>query len=110
MKKQTVPFIFAIITLSLQVVFVIMLLFVSKLGSMVDGLVMALWTWPLLLMGILSLVFGLVLLRKEEYKKKAVTTTILGCSAILLFFMYAIMLGFFIGTGHLPFYYIINGF
>ena len=110
MKKQTIPFIFAIITLSLQVIFIIMLLVVSKLGSMVDGLAMALWTWPLFFMGILALVLGLIALRKSEDKKKAIATVIMGGSTILLFIIYAFSLGFFIGTGYLPHHYFPDGF
>ena len=110
MKKQTIPFIFAIITLSLQVIFIIMLLVVSKLGSMIDGLAMALWTWPLFFVGILALVFGLKALHKSEDKKKAIATVIMGGSAILLFIIYAISLGFFIGTGYLPHHYFPDGF
>ena len=109
MKKQTIPFIFAIITLSLQVIFIIMLLVVSKLGSMINGLAMALWTWPLFFLGIISLVLGLTSLR-EENKKKAIATIIMGGSAILLFAIYAISLGFFIGTGYLPHHYFPDGF
>ena len=110
MKKQTIPFIFAIITLSLQVIFIIMLLIVSKLGSMIDGLAMALWTWPLFFMGILALALGLIALYKSEDKKKAIATVIMGGSAILLFIIYAISLGFFIGTGYLPHHYFPDGF
>ena len=71
MIRKLPSFIFAIITLSLQVIFIIILLIVSKFGSMIDGLVMALWTWPLFFMGILALVLGLIALRKSEDKKKA---------------------------------------
>ena len=110
MIRKLPSFIFAIITLSLQVIFIIILLIVSKLGSMIDGLVMALWTWPLFFMGILALVLGLIALRKSEDKKKAIATIIMGGSAILLFIIYAFSLGFFIGTGHLLSYYLINGF
>ena len=71
MIRKLPSFIFAIITLSLQVIFIIILLIVSKLGSGIDGLVMALWTWPLFFMGILALVLGLIALRKSEDKKKS---------------------------------------
>lgn len=77
---------------------------------MIDGLVMALWTWPLFFMGILALVLGLIALRKNEDKKKAIATVIMGGSAILLFIIYALSLGFFIGTGYLPHHYFPDGF
>ena len=110
MIRKLPSFIFAIITLSLQIIFIIILLIVSKFGSMIDGLVMALWTWPLFFMGILALAFGIKTLFKSEDKKKAIATVIMGVSAILLFIIYAISLGFFIGTGYLPHHYFPDGF
>ena len=111
MIRKLPSFIFAIVTLSLQVIFIIILLIVSKFGSMIDGLVMALWTWPLFFMGILALVLGLrSLIKDKDNKKKAIATVIMGGTAIILFIIYAFSLGFFIGTGHLLSYYLINGF
>ena len=88
-----------------------MLLIVSKVGSMVDGLAMALWTWPLFFMGVIALALGLSSIIKDKAnKKKAIVTVIMGGAAILLFAIYALSLGFFIGTGYLPHHYFPDGF
>ena len=110
MITQRVPFVYSIVVLALEFIYTIIMLVVSKVGSDIDYLVLALWSIPLLPLAILALIGGFIHLKYEEVKKKAVATIILGGSAIVYFAIYAIMLGFLIGTGHLPFYYIINGF
>ena len=106
MIKKIPSLVLAIIVLSLQVIITVILFVVAKLGDSLAGLIMAIWTWPLFFLGLISLVFSLVSLRKEDYKKKAIVAIILSGSTILLFAFYAIMLGFFVGTGHLLLYYL----
>lgn len=103
-------FILGIITLSLEFMASIGVCLIYKFGNNIDGLVLALWSLPLIVMAIMTLVGGLVKIHKPEKRKKAIATTILGGAAIFGFLLYAIHLGFFIGTGHLIFYYIIYGF
>lgn len=104
-------FILGIITLALEFIASIGVWFIYKFSSSsIDALVLALCTWQLLILAIITLVGGLIKIHKPETRKKAITTTILGGAAIFGFLLYAIHLGFLIGTGSLIFYYIINGF
>ena len=103
-------FILGIITLSLEFIASIGVYLIYKFGNSIDGLVLALWSIPLLVMAIITLMGGLVKIHKPEIRKKAITTTILGGAAIFGFLLYAIHLGFYIGTGNLIFYYIAYGF
>ena len=103
-------FILGIITLALEFIASIGVLLIYKLGSHMDGIALALWTWPLLILAILVTIFGAVNIRKPERRKKAITTTILGGAAIFGFLLYAIHIGFYLGTGHPIFYYMQMGF
>lgn len=110
MITNRVPFVYSIVVLSLELIYTIIMVIVSKLGNEIDYLVLALWSIPLLPLAILSLIGGFIHLRYEEVKKKAKAVIIMGAVAIFYFFIYAIMLGFLVGTGHLPFYYFLDGF
>ena len=110
MITKRVPFIFSIIVLSLEVIYTIIMFVLSKLGSDIDYLVLALWSIPLLPLAIISLVGGLIHIRDAENKKKATACIIMGSAAIFYFFIYAISLGFLVGTGYLPHHYFIYGF
>ena len=110
MITNRVPFVYSIVVLSLELIYTIIMVIVSKLGNEIDYLVLALWSIPLLPLAILSLIGGFIHLRHEEVKKKAKAVIIMGAVAIFYFLIYAIMLGFLVGTGHLPFYYFLDGF
>ena len=104
------PFIYSIIVLSIELFYTVIMLFVEKLGSNIDYLVLALWSLPLIPLAIISLVSSFVHLYHLENKKEAIPVIIMGGVAIIYLFLYAICLGFLVGTGHLPHYYFINGF
>ena len=110
MITKKVPFILSIIVLSLELIYTVIMFFVEKLGSQIDYLVLALWSLPLLPLAIISLVGGLIHLRRSEDKKKATAVVIMGAVAIFYFFIYAICVGFLVGTGHLPHHYFPDGF
>ena len=110
--KNYFPFIISIITLSLELAANIIMLFIYKMGdSTIEGLALALWSWPLLILVIISLLASIIRFRhKEERNKKDKAALIMSIVSLVYFFIYAIMLGFLIGTGHLPFYYFPDGF
>ena len=110
MIKNRVPFVYSIVVLSLELIYTIIMVVISKIGSNIDYLVLALWSIPLLPLAILSLIGGFIHLRYEEVKKKAIATIIMGSVAIIYLFLYAICIGFLVGTGHLPHYYFPDGF
>ena len=110
MIKNRVPFVYSIVVLSLELIYTIIMVVISKIGSNIDYLVLALWSIPLLTLAILSLIGGFIHLRYEEVKKKAIAVIIMGAVAIFYFFIYAICIGFLVGTGHLPHYYFPDGF
>ena len=110
MITKRVPFIYSIIVLSLELIYTIIMLVLSKLGSNIDYLVLALWSIPLLPLAIISLAGGLIHIRQVENKKKATACIIMGSVAIFYFFIYAICMGFLIGTGYLPHQYFPDGF
>ena len=87
------------------------MLFIYKMSdSLIDSLVLALWSWPLLILVIITFVVSIVIIRKKDKDKKDIAAIIMGTISLFYFFIYAIMLGFLIGTGHLPFYYFPDGF
>ena len=111
MIRKVPAFVLGIITLSIEVIYNIIMLFIYKMGDSIDSLVLALWSWPLLLLVILTFVLSIVRFHKtEEKSKKDIAAIIMGTISLIYFFLYAIMLGFLIGTGHLPFYYFPDGF
>lgn len=110
MISKRVPFIYSIIVLAVELIYTIIMLVLSKVGSDIDYLVLALWSLPLLPLAIISLVGGLIHIRHAENKKKATAVIIMGAVAIFYFFIYAICMGFLVGTGYLPHHYFIYGF
>ena len=112
MIRKVPAYILCIITLSIEVIYNIIMLFIYKISSnSIDSLVLALWSWPLLLLVIVTFVVSIVRFHKQENKnKKDIAAVIMGSISLIYFFLYAIMLGFLIGTGHLPFYYFPDGF
>ena len=111
MIRKVPAFILGIITLSIEVIYNIIMLFIYKMGDSIDSLVLALWSWPLLLLVILTFVLSVVRFHKtEEKSKKDIAAIIMGTISLIYFFLYAIMLGFLIGTGYLPFHYFPDGF
>ena len=110
MITQRVPFIYSIVVLAIEFIYTIIMLVVSKFGNNVDYLVLALWSLPLLPLAILSLIGGFIHLKHEEVKTKAIATIIMGGSAIIYFAIYAICLGFLVGTGYLPHHYFLDVF
>ena len=111
-NKNHVPFIFSIITLTLELVMNIIMLFLYKMSdSSIDVLVLALWSWPLLILVIISLLFSIIRFTYKEGRTKTdKPALIMSIVAVVYFLIYAIMLGFLVGTGHLPFYYFTDGF
>ena len=99
-----------VVTLVLEFIASIGVFLIHRFGSGIDAMVLAMWSWPLLALAIVVLVLGLISIHKTEKRKKAITTTILGGAAIIGFLLYAIHLGFLIGTGELIFYYVSEGF
>ena len=111
MIRKVPAFILGIITLSIEVIYNIIMLFIYKMGDSLDALILALWSWPLLLLVIMTFIVSIVSFHKREKKsKKDTAALIMGTISLVYFFLYAIMLGFLIGTGHLPFYYFPDGF
>ncbi len=110
MITQRVPFVYSIVVLAIEFIYTVIMLVVSKIGNNIDYLVLALWSIPLLPLAIISLIGGFIHLKYEEVRKKAVATIIMGGSAIIYFAIYAICLGFLVGTGYLPHHYFPNGF
>ena len=110
MITKRAPFIFSIIVLSLEFIYTIIMLFIEKLGSQIDYLILALWSLPLIPLVIMSLIGLIIVLFHPEVRKKATAVIIMRIVAIVYFGIYVICLGFLVGTGHLPHYYFINGF
>ena len=110
MITKRVPFIYSIVILSLELIYTIIMFVVSKLGSQIDYLVLALWSIPLLPLAIISLVGGIIHIRRDENKKKATAVIIMGAVAIVYFCIYAICMAFLVGTGYLPHHYFPDGF
>ena len=110
MISKRVPFIYSIIILSIELIYTILMVIIAKMGAKIESLVLALWSIPLLPLAIISLVGGLIHLHHSEVKKKAIAVVIMGSVAVIYFCLYALCLGFLVGTGHLPFYYFLYGF
>ena len=110
MMTKRVPFVYSIIVLSLELIYTIIMVIVSKIGKDIDYLVLALWSFPLIPLVIVSFVGGLIHLRRSEDKKKATATMIMGTVAILYLAIYAFCVGFLVGTGYLPHHYFPDGF
>ena len=110
MITKRVPFIYSIIVLSLELTCTFLMFFCEKLGNQLDYVFFALFSIPLLPLAIISLVGGLIHLRYPEVKKKATAVVIMGAVAIFYFCVYAICVAFLVGTGHLPYHYLPDGF
>ena len=87
-----------------------MMLFIYKMGDSLDALILALWSWPLLILVIINFIASIVIIFKKDKNKKDIAAIIMGVISLVYFFLYAIMLGFLVGTGYLPFYYFPDGF
>ena len=112
MIRKVPAFILCIITLSIEVIYNIIMLFIYKMSNnSIDSLVLALWSWPLLFLVLITFIESIVRFHKvEKRNKKDTAAVIMGTISLVYFFLYVIMLGFLIGTGHLPFYYFPDGF
>ena len=103
-------FIFTLITLLLELVATGLLLYIDKMGDNLDALVLALWSWPLLIFVIISFVGSFINRFKKGKNKKTTSAMIMSVIAVIYLLLYAVMLGFLVGTGQLPFYYFPDGF
>ena len=108
MIRKGPAFIFGIVTLSLEMVATIIMLFIYKMSdSLIEALALALWSWPLLILSLITLVLAVIRMSKREEKtKRDIAALIMGIVSLIYFGLYAIMLGFLIGTGQLPFSYL----
>ena len=108
MIRKGPTFIFGIVTLSLEVVASIIMLFIYKMNdSLVEALALALWSWPLLILSLVTLVLAVIKMsEREEKTKRDIASLIMGIVSLIYFAFYAICLGFLIGTGQLPFSYL----
>ena len=112
MIRKFPAYILCIITLSIEVVYNIIMLFIYKMSySSIDALVLALWSFPLLFLVIFTFIASIIgICKKGDKSKKDIAAIIMGTISLIYFFLYAIMLGFLIGTGYLPFHYFPDGF
>ena len=67
MIRKGPAFIFGIVTLSLEMVATIIMLFIYKMSdSLIEALALALWSWPLLILSLITLMLAVIKMSKRE--------------------------------------------